>query len=124
MPIIFFIIKNPKRHNFIVFLYHIVFLPHCTHSFQQNHKYLTLLPKAVTLNSTCCWHRRMNQTILVDASVTVTRQTFRSLIAAVIFEPSTLVFIVNSQSVVITKAGASARVRSATNTISGFLTTT
>ena len=43
---------------------------------------------------------------------------------AVIVAPSALLFITSSHSVVITSAGASARVRSATNTISGFRTTT
>lgn len=51
-------------------------------------------------------------------------RTLRSLITAVICEPSASLFITSSHCVVITSAGASARVRSATNTISGFRTQT
>lgn len=43
---------------------------------------------------------------------------------AVISDPSASLFINSSHCVVITRAGASARVRSATNTISGFFTRT
>lgn len=43
---------------------------------------------------------------------------------AVIWDPSVPLFITTSHCVVMTRAGASARVRSATNTISGFRTRT
>lgn len=46
--------------------------------------------------------------------------TFRSLITAVICDPSAQLFISNSHCVDMTRAGASARVKSATNTISGL----
>lgn len=46
--------------------------------------------------------------------------TFRSLITAVICEPSAQVFINNSHCVDKTRAGASARVKSATKTTSGL----
>lgn len=46
--------------------------------------------------------------------------TFRSLITAVICDPSAQLFINNSHCVDKTRAGASARVKSATNTTSGL----
>lgn len=56
--------------------------------------------------------------------IKMTIQTLRSLIAAVICDPSAPLFISSSHCVVMTRAGASARVRSATNTISGLRTRT
>lgn len=50
--------------------------------------------------------------------------TVRSLITAVICDPSASLLISSSHCVVITRAGASARVKSATNTISGLRTVT
>lgn len=49
----------------------------------------------------------------------MTFHTLRSLMTAVICEPSAELFIISSHCVVMTRAGASARVKSATNTISG-----
>lgn len=62
--------------------------------------------------------------LLLQGCITVTVQTLRSLITAVISDPSAPLFITSSHWVVITRAGASARVRSATNTISGLRTRT
>lgn len=87
------------------------------------------LPTIITMIKTHLYGLLFNAKSIFNSSkkihfFTIMIQTLRSLIAAVICDPSAPLFIMSSHCVVITRAGASARVRSATNTISGLRTTT
>lgn len=66
----------------------------------------------------------MHGNIRILRHISGTILTVRSLITAVICDPSAPLLISSSHCVVITRAGASARVKSATNTISGLRTVT
>jgi len=79
---------------------------------------ILVLSKYQELRHIC--HKKPHRIELSD----VVMVTLRSLTMAVIVEPSAPLFIASSHCVVITRAGASARVRSATNMISGFRTVT
>lgn len=73
------------------------------------------------LKKTTKTHPPAKISVLKNTHKKTNKQTFKSLMTAVICDPSAPLFITTSHCVVMTRAGASARVRSATNTTSGFL---